>query len=703
MRDMNVNNKVIYSTLILISSLGAASADTPAPQSYKSNGNFQPVTLVSSVNAKGKVAVTSYKGGDGNWHDTTPIAQICSVDSTGSPLLCPPYIDGQTVVNNLLNKASGIAGLDASGNLVAPLSTTGEIHGGMVAQAYYPQTNLTIPATNAISTGDNLGYHILDDRSVLLGGRSYADSAPTFIYAAPYGGSSLGSTLAVAMTKRGVGGEQVAMAPLGTDGGGGISSYPEMDATATWFFAHGTKPWVEAGQDIANSDNVARTVTYDSTHAYFAPALPAQELALLRVGMHVMTNSIGSTRAASTHYLQPNNDYAGEISSISPDGSSITVGGWRVLGAGNTVATQVPSVVGPFDMNTWPGYTHPDIFMGTYTHAIVNNSMCFLEKRENQNAGDYNSPEGNQFGSPANDCEIEEADIGSQLPDYEGRAKGILVTYNGPNKPSLDSYDFMAAGGTPNGYVAWNGSQANNFLSDGFYAHAPNGVNSGIDSSTNYVIANAGDTREMAEFIGSSAVQPNGDGSGDKISLVAFESLIQGTQNMGANPSSNVAVHWSYLANGTTTDVSQMIGGQTVTKGNRKGDIVFNADGAGGIGIYGANQDSGVLVQAAGNVSLQNAGAQVILTPSSGSDKPFIYAADGTNLNVANSVGSGVVINSYGFSGSVIKANAYFQEVLSTPASSSAACNAGQFTDDAEYHYVCVAQNSWKRVALSSW
>lgn len=214
MRDMNVNNKVIYSTLILISSLGAASADTPAPQSYKSNGNFQPVTLVSSVNANGKVAITSYKGSDGNWHDTTPIAQICSVDSTGSPLLCPPYIDGQTVVNNLLNKASGIAGLDASGNLVAPLSTTGEIHGGMVAQAYYPQTNLTIPATNAISTGDNLGYHILDDRSVLLGGRSYADSAPTFIYAAPYGGSSLGSTLAVAMTKRGVGGEQVAMAPL---------------------------------------------------------------------------------------------------------------------------------------------------------------------------------------------------------------------------------------------------------------------------------------------------------------------------------------------------------------------------------------------------------------------------------------------------------------------------------------------------------
>ena len=37
-----------------------------------------------------------------------------------------------------------------------------------------------------------------------------------------------------------------------------------------------------------------------------------------------------------------------------------------------------------------------------------------------------------------------------------------------------------------------------------------------------------------------------------------------------------------------------------------------------------------------------------------------------------------------------------------TPASSSATCTAGQVADDASYHYVCVATNSWKRVALSS-
>lgn len=43
-----------------------------------------------------------------------------------------------------------------------------------------------------------------------------------------------------------------------------------------------------------------------------------------------------------------------------------------------------------------------------------------------------------------------------------------------------------------------------------------------------------------------------------------------------------------------------------------------------------------------------------------------------------------------------------YRETLHTPASSSEACTAGQFSDDANFHYVCTATNTWKRVALSS-
>ena len=48
-----------------------------------------------------------------------------------------------------------------------------------------------------------------------------------------------------------------------------------------------------------------------------------------------------------------------------------------------------------------------------------------------------------------------------------------------------------------------------------------------------------------------------------------------------------------------------------------------------------------------------------------------------------------------------IAATAY-RESLTTPASSSAACTAGQFTDDTNFHYVCVSSNTWKRAALNS-
>lgn len=59
--------------------------------------------------------------------------------------------------------------------------------------------------------------------------------------------------------------------------------------------------------------------------------------------------------------------------------------------------------------------------------------------------------------------------------------------------------------------------------------------------------------------------------------------------------------------------------------------------------------------------------------------------------------------NNYKFNGD-LKAALYAPKTLGkllTPASSSSAsCTAGEFKDDANYHYVCVSTNKWKRVAL---
>jgi hypothetical protein len=43
-----------------------------------------------------------------------------------------------------------------------------------------------------------------------------------------------------------------------------------------------------------------------------------------------------------------------------------------------------------------------------------------------------------------------------------------------------------------------------------------------------------------------------------------------------------------------------------------------------------------------------------------------------------------------------------FRSTLTKPTSSTAPCQPGQSADDTDYHYVCVALNRWKRVALSS-
>jgi hypothetical protein len=51
---------------------------------------------------------------------------------------------------------------------------------------------------------------------------------------------------------------------------------------------------------------------------------------------------------------------------------------------------------------------------------------------------------------------------------------------------------------------------------------------------------------------------------------------------------------------------------------------------------------------------------------------------------------------------SLLSQSQRYNETLFTPASSSAACNAGDFADDASFHYVCTATNTWKRVALTT-
>jgi hypothetical protein len=80
----------------------------------------------------------------------------------------------------------------------------------------------------------------------------------------------------------------------------------------------------------------------------------------------------------------------------------------------------------------------------------------------------------------------------------------------------------------------------------------------------------------------------------------------------------------------------------------------------------------------------------------------FSIRNSGGYVYTVDSDGNLVTRGSVTSSGPLVRGRMY-QEALLTPPSSSAPCDAGQFTDDANYHYVCVSRNRWKRASLQSW
>lgn len=81
-----------------------------------------------------------------------------------------------------------------------------------------------------------------------------------------------------------------------------------------------------------------------------------------------------------------------------------------------------------------------------------------------------------------------------------------------------------------------------------------------------------------------------------------------------------------------------------------------------------------------GNASLQAAATRAV----------FLGDATGTGYLAASATGTQLLSGRY-------------QGILFTPASSSSPCTTGEFGDDAGFHYVCVATNTWKRVAIATW
>ena len=170
---------------------------------------------------------------------------------------------------------------------------------------------------------------------------------------------------------------------------------------------------------------------------------------------------------------------------------------------------------------------------------------------------------------------------------------------------------------------------------------------------------------------------------------------------------------FGFVANDATSNTAIYVGASTLSGSNLpsmpSSYAYWNASGLeksitmqasnGGMSFSSSEFSDGIgIIAGNSNVSVSAFGADSVvnlnLVPKGGGN----VVATGPMVPVSdNTYNLGSAANRWAY----VDAVTYY-EALTTPASSTAACVAGQFTDDANYHYVCVATNSWKRVALSS-
>ena len=202
---------------------------------------------------------------------------------------------------------------------------------------------------------------------------------------------------------------------------------------------------------------------------------------------------------------------------------------------------------------------------------------------------------------------------------------------------------------------------------------------------------NGGATPNTASHLGfttncyTSGASPSYWGTGDVTNVITpsyltWENLADSAINInligGATAAQSIIQNWEGNASGTLTTYWQ-------TEMTASGAAWTLYDDKNGRVILQANTNGNVVLNSEGSTTLKlqsssNSGTGGVGVYSGGSGTPTFVGG----INIGNS--------------------GTFSEVLTTPSSSAATCTAGQFTDDANYHYVCTATNTWKRVALTT-
>lgn len=422
--------------------------------------------------------------------------------------------------------------------------------------------------------------------------------------------------------------------------------------------------------------------SYDTTHAYLTTPMTAAQMALLHTNMYLETNSlyVPTSNFYSAVTEIPTNGttwqegyYKGVIEGWDPFGTFITVNAWAVPASGDMSSGQVPSTASANLDTVYTSLATPTVFVGGITGMSSHNDYLEWDDRRQSlvRSMEYDELDFRYYAQHPHEV----ASDGFMFSD--AAIEGSPVT--GINAYTTDSQMFGINTDRPTVFSVGMDPTAVLFNSAPFYVRGNQGV-----STQNYI-----PIQDMFAF------QGYADGQ-DGFNLLGYLKK-ESTSAIGATATS---FHLGLKINGDKTKPEDPDGGQW-------GQLAWNANGAnnGGISMCGGSGTSrcGVSVNYDNAVTLENttiagglevkSGNSITLDPSSGNGGPYFYASSPTNVVFASRAGDGYLDN--------IQANTY-QENLMTPSSSSAHCTTGQFSDDVNYHYVCVATNTWKRVALTT-
>ncbi len=166
--------------------------------------------------------------------------------------------------------------------------------------------------------------------SLQVGGSAEWASGQLTIRGAPYGYFDTGALLSMVTTDAPLVNMRAGIEAGYNAGPSVMANSADFDMVSLYNQTNNVLPRVTASAAIANSDNVARTVSYTATTINFSPALSSAQLGLLRRSMWVITNSIDLRVTASSFTLA-----AADLATIS-NGDGLTVSSTGALPAGVT-------------------------------------------------------------------------------------------------------------------------------------------------------------------------------------------------------------------------------------------------------------------------------------------------------------------------------------------------------------------------------